>query len=156
MNPIRVLSFLKTAKLLASILRSSGCPLPLTGSDVEPVWVVRSELLLRSSLNRVDPCWDFELTRPLEVGRVCGDERFGAGSMVSTTFCSCSPVTSNPPSSHQVLPILVLRRRSMIRLVLSVTGPFLQCVPKCSRSPDPFSPPVQWSPRCGGRACPLT
>lgn len=36
--------------------------LPLTGTDVEPVLVVRSELLVGTSLDNVDPGGDLELT----------------------------------------------------------------------------------------------
>lgn len=50
----------------------------LTGTDVEPVGVVGSELLLGTSLDDVDPGGDLELTRALEVGRVGRDEVLGA------------------------------------------------------------------------------
>ena len=45
-----------------------------TGTDVEPVGVIRRELLVGARFYEVDPCRDLELARALEVGRVGGDE----------------------------------------------------------------------------------
>lgn len=44
---------------------------------VEPVRVVRSQLLLGTGLNNVDPCGDLELAGSLKVGRVGFDEGLG-------------------------------------------------------------------------------
>ena len=49
-----------------------------TCSHVKPIWVIWGELLLRTSLDGVDPSWDLELTRAFEMGRVGFDERLGA------------------------------------------------------------------------------
>lgn len=51
-----------------------------TCTDVVPVWVVRCELLERPGFNNVDPCWDLKLSRPLEMGSICGNESIGAAS----------------------------------------------------------------------------
>lgn len=50
----------------------------LTGADVEPVGVVRRELLLGTGLDDVDPGRDLELARALKVGRVGLDEVLSA------------------------------------------------------------------------------
>lgn len=54
------------------VARDGGSP------HVKPVRVIRSEFLLGTGLDGVDPGGDLELTRPLEVGRVRGDEALSA------------------------------------------------------------------------------
>jgi len=47
------------------------------GADVEPVRVVRAELLVCAGLDDVDPCRHLELAGPLQVRRVRLDEGIG-------------------------------------------------------------------------------
>lgn len=51
--------------------------LGLTGSDVVPVRVVRSQLLERTGLDGVDPVGNLQLSGSLQVRRVGSDERIG-------------------------------------------------------------------------------
>jgi hypothetical protein len=53
-----------------------------TRADVEPVWVIRGELLVRASLDKVYPDRDLELARALQVGRIGGNECVGAAIIV--------------------------------------------------------------------------
>lgn len=49
----------------------------LTSPHVKPIRIIRRQLLLRSSLDRIHPCWNLELTRPFQVGAVGFDECLG-------------------------------------------------------------------------------
>jgi len=56
-------------------MESAKAGMGLTGSDVVPVGVVRSQLLERTGLDGVDPVGDFQLSGSLQVRRVGSDER---------------------------------------------------------------------------------
>lgn len=63
--------------LIDPMIPPSLIRLKLTSPHVEPVRVVRSQLLLGTGLNNVDPCGDLELAGSLKVGRVGFDEGLG-------------------------------------------------------------------------------
>lgn len=52
-------------------------PRASTSTDVEPVSIIGSELLVGSSLDKIDPSGDLELTSALQVSSIGNDELLG-------------------------------------------------------------------------------
>jgi hypothetical protein len=77
-----------------------------TGPHIVPIRIIRRELLLRTRLDGVDPGRDLELPGSFEVGRVGGDECFGAveEGMISAVSQSRTRIVSSdagcPTSSN--------------------------------------------------------